>query len=68
MDHGYGSQPATPRYGEPVLVPPRLGQNTFRIAVTDACGAPLHLPRDPRDHPDPAKLEWHARELFRDSA
>src|SRR5581483_1754901 len=24
------------RYGEPVLVQPRLGQGTFRIAVTDA--------------------------------
>lgn len=26
----------SPRYGEPVLVPPRLGQATFRILVTDA--------------------------------
>jgi putative restriction endonuclease len=26
----------TPRYGEPILVRPRLGQGTFRIAVTDA--------------------------------
>lgn len=27
-----------PRYGEPMLVSPRLGQRTFRIAVTDAYG------------------------------
>jgi putative restriction endonuclease len=27
-----------PRYGNPVLVTPRLGQGTFRIAVTDAYG------------------------------
>jgi putative restriction endonuclease len=27
-----------PRYGQPVLVRPRLGQGTFRIAVTDAYG------------------------------
>lgn len=31
-----GERPA--RYGEPVLVRPRLGQRTFRIAVTDAYG------------------------------
>ena len=29
---------SAPRYGEPVLIPPRLGQRTFRIAVTDAYG------------------------------
>ncbi|HEU0140134.1 MAG TPA: HNH endonuclease [Bryobacteraceae bacterium] len=29
---------ATPRYGEPVLVQPRIGQGVFRIAVTDAYG------------------------------
>lgn len=135
-----------PRYGEAVLMRPRLGQGTFRIAVTEAysnsCavttehslpvleaahirpysdggphevsngvllrtdihrlfdtgyvtitrdhrfvvsprlkdeyengrtyyamhGTPIHLPRDPRDYPDPAKLEWHARELFRGPA
>jgi putative restriction endonuclease len=140
------SEPAGPRYGEPVLVRPRLGQGTFRIAVTDAYGrscavtsehslpvleaahirpfaqhgphevsngvllrtdihrlfdkgyvtvtpdyrflvsrrlkdeyqngrtyyamhgTPIHLPREPRDYPDSARLEWHARELFRDSA
>jgi putative restriction endonuclease len=27
---------AGPRYGDPILVAPRLGQRTFRIAVTDA--------------------------------
>lgn len=135
-----------PRYGEAVLVRPRLGQGTFRLAVTDAyrgaCaittehslpvleaahirpfsgggphevsnglllrtdihrlfdtgyvtvtpdyrflvsrrlrdefengrtyydmqGRTIHLPADPRDYPDPAKLEWHAREVFRESA
>ena len=28
---------ATPRYGEPHLVAPRLGQGTFRVAVLEAC-------------------------------
>lgn len=28
----------SPRYGEPQLVAPRLGQGTFRLAVTDAYG------------------------------
>ena len=28
--------PETPRYGAPVLVRPRLGQGTFRVAVMDA--------------------------------
>ncbi len=32
------STPGGPRYGAPQLVTPRLGQNTFRIAVTDAYG------------------------------
>ena len=27
-----------PRYGEPALVRPRLGQGAFRVAVTDAYG------------------------------
>ncbi len=27
-----------PRYGEPVLIQPRLGQGAFRVAVTDAYG------------------------------
>jgi putative restriction endonuclease len=31
-------EPNAPRYGEPVLVWPRLGQGTFRIAVMDAYG------------------------------
>jgi putative restriction endonuclease len=30
--------PSAPRYGSPVLMQPRLGQNTFRIAVLDAYG------------------------------
>lgn len=30
--------PSAPRYGVPVMVQPRLGQNTFRIAVLDAYG------------------------------
>lgn len=29
---------ATPRYGEPVLIKPRLGQGAFRVAVIDAYG------------------------------
>jgi putative restriction endonuclease len=28
--------PASPRYGDPRLVAPRLGQGTFRVSVTDA--------------------------------
>jgi putative restriction endonuclease len=28
--------PSAPRYGEPVLVAPRLGQGSFRVVVTDA--------------------------------
>jgi putative restriction endonuclease len=32
------AEPDAPRYGEPVLVRPRLGQGTFRIAVMDAYG------------------------------
>lgn len=28
--------PTAPRYGAPQLVPPRLGQGTFRVSVTDA--------------------------------
>jgi putative restriction endonuclease len=30
--------PAAPRYGAPMLVRPRLGQGTFRVAVMDAYG------------------------------
>jgi putative restriction endonuclease len=30
------SAPSAPRYGEPTLVAPRLGQGTFRVMVTDA--------------------------------
>jgi putative restriction endonuclease len=32
------SAPSAARYGEPVLVSPRLGQGSFRIMVTDAYG------------------------------
>ena len=47
LDRATGSEVATaitllkdpaPRYGTPSLVAPRLGQGTFRIAVTDAYG------------------------------
>jgi putative restriction endonuclease len=31
-----GREPEAPRYGEPTLVRPRLGQGSFRILVTDA--------------------------------
>jgi putative restriction endonuclease len=30
--------PASPRYGSPQVVAPRLGQGTFRVSVTDAYG------------------------------
>ncbi len=30
--------PVEPRYGEPVLIKPRLGQGAFRVAVIDAYG------------------------------
>ncbi len=32
------AQPPSPRYGAPILVAPRLGQGTFRIAVMEAYG------------------------------
>jgi putative restriction endonuclease len=32
------ASPAAPRYGEPQVVVPRLGQGSFRVAVTDAYG------------------------------
>jgi HNH endonuclease len=35
---GEVAEPGAPRYGEPALVRPRLGQETFRIAVMDAYG------------------------------
>jgi putative restriction endonuclease len=36
---GYGvAESPGPRYGTPTLVAPRLGQGTFRVAVTDAYG------------------------------
>ncbi len=31
-------------------------------------GKPIQLPHSTADHPDPAHLEWHAREVFRESA
>ncbi len=31
----YAAHPASPTYGEPVLVRPRLGQGAFRVVVTD---------------------------------
>jgi putative restriction endonuclease len=35
---GAAQEPRLPRYGEPTLIRPRLGQGTFRIAVMDAYG------------------------------
>lgn len=35
-----------PRYGEPVLVRPRLGQGAFRVAVTDAYGRACAVTRE----------------------
>jgi len=32
------SEPSTARYGAPFLIAPRLGQGTFRVAVTEAYG------------------------------
>lgn len=34
--HGRGAEPPPPRYGEPRLVHPRLGQDSFRLLVRDA--------------------------------
>ena len=34
--HGQGSGFAEPRYGEPTLIRPRLGQGAFRVVVTDS--------------------------------
>jgi len=36
--HGVVAGPLAPRYGAPVLMRPRLGQGTFRVAVMDAYG------------------------------
>src|SRR5207302_11185122 len=33
-----GRESPPPRYGEPILVHPRLGQGSFRVIVTDAYG------------------------------
>ena len=35
-DQAQYEEPLQPRYGEPALVKPRLGQGAFRVAVTDA--------------------------------
>lgn len=35
-----------PRYGDPVLVAPRLGQGAFRVAVTDAYGRACAVTRE----------------------
>ncbi len=37
-ESGFAAEPGAPRYGTPSLVAPRLGQGTFRLAVTDAYG------------------------------
>jgi putative restriction endonuclease len=47
-----------PRYGEAILVKPRLGQGTFRIAVTDAYGAACAVTSE---HSLPALEAGHIR-------
>lgn len=47
-----------PRYGAPVLVQPRLGQNTFRIAVLDAYGRACSVTNE---HSLPALEAAHIR-------
>lgn len=39
-------EPETPRYGAPALVRPRLGQGTFRVAVTGAYGGACAVSRE----------------------
>ena len=40
------AEPQPPRYGKPQLVPPRLGQGTFRLAVTGAYGGACAVSRE----------------------
>lgn len=49
---------STERYGEPVLVRPRLGQGTFRLAVTGAYGRACAVTRE---HSLPALEAAHIR-------
>lgn len=50
--------PGAPRYGEPTMVTPRLGQNTFRIAVLDAYGRACSVTQE---HSLPALEAAHIR-------
>jgi len=55
--------PEQPRYGSPTLVRPRLGQGTFRIAVTDAYGRACAITRE---HSLPALEAAHIRSYKED--
>jgi putative restriction endonuclease len=48
----------TPRYGSPIAVRPRLGQGTFRVAVTDAYGRACAVTQE---HSLPALEAVHIR-------
>ncbi|HZN57599.1 MAG TPA: HNH endonuclease [Planctomycetota bacterium] len=49
---------ASPRYGEPTLIRPRMGQRIFRIAVTDAYGRACAVSQE---HSLPALEAGHIR-------
>lgn len=55
--------PASPRYGAPQLVIPRLGQGTFRVSVTDAYGRSCAATGE---HSLPALEAAHIRSYSRD--
>jgi putative restriction endonuclease len=57
------SQERTPRYGEPRLVQPRLGQATFRIAVLEAYGRGCAVTEE---HSLPALEASHIRPYAQD--
>jgi putative restriction endonuclease len=62
----FGERPQVaegPRYGEPVLVRPRLGQGTFRISVLDAYGQACAVTHE---HSLPALEAGHIRPFAND--
>lgn len=57
------AQPGAPRYGDPQLARPRLGQGTFRVSVTDAYGRSCAVTEE---HSLPALEAAHIRSYASD--
>lgn len=55
--------PASPRYGTPQLITPRLGQGTFRVSVTDAYGRACAVTEE---HSLPALEAAHIRSFAKE--